>query len=184
MTLEQLSWFVDDTVSKRLLAVPGLAGVDRSGGVDREIRVTLDPARMQSLGVTASQVNIALRQLNVNAAGGKAELAGARQSVRVLGNTHTAYELSQLDVSLGAGRSVKLTDFAAVTDSYSEITTSAKIGKKPVVTFGISRARGASDVSVYDTAEAEVMKLEKEHPGVHFIKLFSSVDYTKKQYES
>ncbi len=85
MTLEQLSWFIDDTIAKQLLTVPGMATVDRQGGVNREIRVTLDPARMQSLGVTASQVNSALRQLNVNAAGGKAEIAGSRQSVRVLG---------------------------------------------------------------------------------------------------
>ena len=52
MTIEQLSWFIDDTVSKRLLSIPGMASVERAGGVDREISVELDPARMQSLGVT------------------------------------------------------------------------------------------------------------------------------------
>ncbi|MCB2057011.1 MAG: efflux RND transporter permease subunit, partial [Novosphingobium sp.] len=93
MTLEQLSWFIDDTVAKRLLSITGMASVERGGGVNREIRVTLDPAKMQSLGVTASQVNGVLRQLNVNAAGGKAEIAGSRQSVRVLGNAKTAFEL-------------------------------------------------------------------------------------------
>ena len=71
MTIEQLSWFVDDTVAKRLLSVEGMAKVERNGGVDREIRVILDPARMQSLGVTAAQVNTALRQLNINAAGAR-----------------------------------------------------------------------------------------------------------------
>ena len=70
MTVEQLSWFVDDVVAKRLLSVEGMAAVSRGGGVTREIRVTLDPARMQSLGLSASQVNTALRQLNINAAGG------------------------------------------------------------------------------------------------------------------
>ena len=57
MTIEQLSWFIDDTVTKRLLNIPGMASVTRGGGVNREITVTLDPARMQSLGITASQVN-------------------------------------------------------------------------------------------------------------------------------
>ena len=184
MTIEQLSWFIDDTVSKRLLSIPGMAEVTRGGGVKREIRVTLDPARMQSLGVTASQVNSALRQLNLNAAGGKAEIAGSRQSVRVLGNAQNAFELSQTDIPLGAGRTVKLADFARVSDSYSEITSTGKINGKPVVTFGISRARGASDVTVYDTAQEEISKLEKDHPGVHFTRLFTSVDYTKQQYES
>lgn len=184
MTLEQLSWFIDDTVAKRLLSITGMASVERGGGVNREIRVTLDPAKMQSLGVTASQVNSVLRQLNVNAAGGKAEIAGSRQSVRVLGNAKTAYELSQTDVPLGGGRTVKLSDFAKVTDSYGEVTTIGKVNGKPVVTFGISRARGASDVSVYDGALEEIHKIEKEHAGIRFTRLFTSVDYTKQQYES
>ncbi len=184
MTLEQLSWFIDDTVAKRLLSVSGMAAVERGGGVNREILVTLDPLRMQSLGVTASQVNAALRQININAAGGKAEIAGSRQSVRVLGNAKDAYELSQTDIPLGGGRTIKLADFARVSDSYGEVTTAAKINGKPVVTFSIARARGASDVSVYDDAVTEIGKLEKAHPGVHFTRLFTSVDYTKQQYES
>ena len=108
MTIEQLSWFVDDTVSKRLLGITGMAAVSRAGGVDREIRVVLDPARMQSLGVTAMQVNAALRQVNVDAAGGKAEIAGSRQSVRVLGNADTATELADARVNLGGGRTCLL----------------------------------------------------------------------------
>ena len=184
MTLEQLSWFIDDTVAKRLLSVSGMATVERGGGVNREILVTLDPLRMQSLGVTASQVNAALRQINVNAAGGKAEIAGSRQSVRVLGNAKDAYQLSQTDIPLGGGRSIKLADFARVSDSVGEVTSAGKINGKPVVTFSMSRARGASDVSVYDDAVSEIGKLEQAHPGTHFTRLFTSVDYTKQQYES
>ncbi len=184
MTLEQLSWFIDDTLSKRLLSIPGMATVDRAGGVTREIRVTLDPARMQSLGVSASQVNGVLRQLNINSAGGKSEIAGSRQSVRVLGNARDAYELSQIDIPLGGGRTVKLSDFSKVEDSYGELTSFGKMGGKPVVTFDITRARGASDVAVYDETVKELEKLKKEHPGIHFKLLFNSVQYTRMQYES
>ncbi len=184
MTLEQLSWYVDDTVAKRLLSIPGMATVSRGGGVNREILVTLNPARMQSLGVTGAQINTTLRQININAAGGRAEIAGSRQSVRVLGNAANAYALSQAEIPLGGGRMVKLSDVATVSDGVGEITSKAKINDKPVVTFGITRARGASDVSVYDAATAILAKLEKESPGLHFKRLFTSVDYTKKQYES
>ncbi len=184
MTIEQLSWFVDDTVTKRLLSIPGLAEVGRAGGVDREILVVLDPARMQSLGVTASQVNAQLRQLNVDAAGGQAEVAGSRQSVRVLGNAETAYELSQLQVPLGGGRTVRLADFATVTDSYSEITSLAKVSGRQVVTFSIARARGASDVTVFDAAMEQLDQIAEENPGVTFETLFTSVPYTKAQYKS
>ncbi|WP_338242111.1 efflux RND transporter permease subunit [Aurantiacibacter hainanensis] len=184
MTLEQLSWFIDDTVTKRLLTVEGLAEVRRSGGVDREILVILDPGRMQSLGVTASQVNNALRQLNLNAAGGQAEIAGSRQSVRVLGNAEDAYELSQTQIALGGGRSIKLSDIARVQDSYGEIRTVAKVDGKQVVTFSITRARGESDVRVYDDAVEVLEQVQEENPGVTFTRLFTEVDYTKDQYES
>ena len=184
MTIEQLSWFVDDVVSKRLLSIEGMAQVERNGGVDREIRVILDPARMQSLGVTAAQINTALRQLNVNAAGGRAEIAGSRQSVRVLGNAEDAYALSQTQIALPGGRTVQLADVASVSDSYGEQTRIGKIRGGQVVNFSMSRAKGASDVSVYDEAVATLETIEKENPGVKFTQLFTSVDYTKDQYSS
>ncbi len=184
MSIEQLSWFVDDTIAKRLLSVDGMAEVKREGGVAREILVTLDPAKMQAYGVTAPQINLALRAQNINAAGGKAEIGGTRQSVRVLGNAQDAYALSQTQISLGGGHSIKLTDVATVTDSFGEITSVAKMNGHPVVNFSMARARGASDVAVYDAAVVELGKLEREHPGIHFMRLYTSVDYTKQQYES
>jgi multidrug efflux pump subunit AcrB len=184
MTIEQLSWFVDDTVAKRLLAIEGMAKAERNGGVDREIRVILDPARMQSLGVTAAQVNAALRSMNMNAAGGRAEIAGSRQSVRVLGNAADAYELSQTQISLGGGRTVQLADVATVTDAYGEQRRIGKVRGKQVVNFSISRAKGASDVTVYDEAVKVLDEIEKQNPGVEFTQLFTSVDYTKSQYAS
>ena len=184
MTLEQLSYFIDDTVTQRLLSIDGMAEVSRGGGVNREILVILDPVKMQSLGITASQINATLRQLNVDASGGQAEIAGSRQSVRVLGNADTAYELSEAQISVGGGRTVKLGDVANVSDSFGEIRALGRIDGREVVTFGITRARGASDVSVYDDTLKVLGRLEAENPGIKFTRLFTSVDYTKAQYES
>ena len=184
MTMEQLSWFVDDTISKRLLSIEGLAEVERNGGVDREIRVVIDPYRMASLGVTASDVNNVLRQVNTDAAGGQAEIAGSRQSVRVLGNADTAYELSQTRINLGNGRSVRLSDIAQVYDGYSEQTRIAKLNDREVVTFGFKRALGASDVTVYEGAKKVLEEIQQEHPDVHITQLFSQVDYTTDHYTS
>ena len=184
MTIEQLSWFVDDQVTKRLLAIDGIGKAERNGGVDREIRVILDPARMQSLGVTAAQVNNALRQVNINAAGGRAEIAGSRQSVRVLGNATDAYELSKTQISIGGGRTVQLGDVATVSDGFGEQTRIGKVRGKQVVNFSVSRAKGASDVTVYDEAIKVLDQIEKDNPGVEFTQLFTSVDYTKDQYHS
>ncbi|QUL37367.1 efflux RND transporter permease subunit [Erythrobacter sp. JK5] len=184
MTIEQLSWFIDDTVAKRLQDISGMAEVGRWGGVDREIEVILDPAKMQALGVTASQINSVLRQSNVDAAGGLAEVGGTRQSLRVLGNTDTAFELSQRQIQLGGGRTIRLADIATVRDGFSERTSIGEVGDREVVNFYMSRARGASDVTVFDEAKAEIEKIEAENEGIKFIPLFNTVVYTESQYKS
>lgn len=184
MTIEQLSWFIDDTVAKRLLSIPGMAEAGRFGGVNREIEVTLDLQKMQSLGVTASQINQVLRADNIDAAGGMAEVGGTRQSVRVLGNTESAYELSQRQIRLGNGSSVKLADVARVRDGYSERTSISKVRGKEVVNFFMSRAKGASDVTVFDEAKEIIAEIQEANPNVKFIPLFNTVKYTESQYES
>src|SRR3546814_12902467 len=92
------------------------------------MRGILDPARMQSYGLTASQVNQELRQVNLNAAGGRTEIAGADQAVRVLGNAASAYDLGQTRIAEGAGRTIRLSDVAKVSDGYAEQSNHAKIG--------------------------------------------------------
>ncbi|HEY0044168.1 MAG TPA: efflux RND transporter permease subunit [Allosphingosinicella sp.] len=184
MTLEQLSWYVDNNVSKELLSVPGMAGVDRRGGVSREIRVIVNPAKLQALGITASQVNQQLRQTNINAAGGRAQIAGSEQSVRVLGNAANAYELGQTQIAIGGGRTVKLADIAEVKDLYAERRGYATQDGQQVLSFGIQRAKGESDVSVYDGAVEKLKQLEKRNPEVKFVQLTNWVKYTKDQYKS
>src|SRR3546814_18023484 len=107
---------------------------------------------MQSYGLTASQVNQELRQVNLNAAGGRTEIAGAEQAVRVLGNAASAYDLGQTRIAIGGGRTIRLSDVAKVSDGYAEQRNLAKIGGRQVLSFSIERAKGASDVPVTDEA--------------------------------
>ena len=184
MTLEQLSWFVDNNVAKELLSIPGMSQVSRSGGVDREIRVILDPARMQSYGLTASQVNQQLRQVNVNAAGGRTEIAGSEQAVRVLGNAENAFQLGEMRLSIGDGRTIRLADIARVTDGYAEQRNLAKIRGRQVLSFSIEKAKGASDVTVHDETMKKLEQIKKNNPKVDFKILFTRTEYTKEQYRS
>ena len=114
-----------------------------------------------------AQVNQALRQVNIDAAGGAAEIAGSRQSVRVLGNADTACELSPDPRSaLGGGRTIKLDrDRHGLRRLFGEQTSIAKINGRQVVTFGIERAKGASDVTVYDAAIEELKRDRGGEPG-------------------
>ncbi|OQW45067.1 MAG: ABC transporter permease [Proteobacteria bacterium SG_bin6] len=184
LTLEQLSWYVDDTVSKKLRSISGLAEVKRTGGVSREIRVILDPLKLQSLGLTAVQVNQQLRAMNLNAAGGRAEIAGSEQSVRVLANARSAATLADTEIAVGNGRRVKLSDIADVKDLYGEQRALALMNGHQVLAFDIKRAKGASDLSVFKEATKALRELEKVNPKVKFTELWTSAHQTETQYHS
>jgi multidrug efflux pump subunit AcrB len=183
MSLERLSWYVDNTVARELLSVPGLASVSRTGGVDREIRVILDPARLQAYGVTAAQVNQQLRATNINTAGGRAEIAGREQALRVTGNAGSAYELGQTQINVGGGRTVRLSALADVRDAFGEQRAYATRDGNQVLSISIQRAQGYSDLTVYEGAEEKLRELEERNPGVKFQLLATNANDVEDSYE-
>jgi hydrophobe/amphiphile efflux-1 (HAE1) family protein len=184
LTEEELSWFVDNTITKRLLGVTGVAQVQRGGGVNREIRVELDPARLQAQGITAVEVNEQLRSLNQDAAGGRAQLGGGEQSIRVLGGARTAATLGETQIMLPGGRFARLSDLAEVRDSVGEIRSTARLNGRTATTFGVVKAKGYSDVTADDGIKAELAKISKENPQVKMTQVYTSVDYTRDTYHS
>ncbi len=184
LTDEELSWFVDNAISKRLLNLEGVAQVSRGGGVNREIRVELDPARMQALGVTAAQVNLQLRQLNLDSPGGRAQVGGGEQAIRVLGEARTARALGDTQIVLPGGRFARLSDLATVKDSVGEIRSMARLNGRPATTFSVSKAKGTSDVTVMKEVDAELAKIRKENPHVTITEVFTTVVYTEQTYHA
>ena len=185
MTLEQLSWFVDDVVIRKLQGLPGVGKVDRYGGVDREIIVSLDPARLMALGITAADVSNQLRATNVDLAGGRSELGGKEQSIRTLAGARTVEDLAQTKIVLSGDRSVRLSELGNVTDGYEEPKTFARLdGETPVVSFAVFRAKGASDADVAEVVKGAIAELETAHPDVSYTMTDDSVRYTYGNYES
>jgi hydrophobe/amphiphile efflux-1 (HAE1) family protein len=184
LSQEDLSWFVDNTVTKRLLAVEGVSQVSRGGGVSREIRVELDPARMQALGITAAEVNQQLRTLNLDSPGGRAQVGGGEQAIRVLGEARTAKALGDTQITLPGGRFARLSDLADVRDSVGEIRALARLNGRPATLFSVFKAKGTSDVNVLAAVERELDKIKKENPQVVITQAYTSVDYTKGTYHS
>ena len=184
MTEEELSWFVDNTVTKRLVSISGVAQVSRGGGVNREIRIELDPARMQALGLTAFNVNQQLRGLNLDAAGGRAQVGGGEQAIRVLGGAKTAIALSETQIVLPGGRFARLGDIADVRDSVAEIRSLSRLNGRPATTFGVFRSKGSSDVTVLKDVQKELAEIAKQFPAVKMEEVFTTVDNTRIQFES
>ena len=180
---EALSWFVDNTVTKRLLSVRGAGAVARVGGVDREVRVELDPARLLALDASAADISRQLRQIQQEASGGRADIGGAEQSVRTIATVQSAEELSRLDIVLADGRKVRLDQVATVSDTFAEQRSAALLNGKPVVGFEITRSRGAGEVDVETGVQAELAKLKAEHPDIEITEAFNFVDPVQKNFE-
>jgi hydrophobe/amphiphile efflux-1 (HAE1) family protein len=184
MTPEELSWFVDDTVIRKLQGLKGVARVDRYGGVTREIHIDVDPDRLNALGVTAGDINRAMRAANVDLTGGSADFSERDQSIRTLGGAKTLADLEKLEIPLAGDRKVLLSDIAKVTDSWEEPKSFARVNGQTVVSFGIFRGKGESDVEVNKRVEAAVADLQKAHPDVAITKVDNSVSYTEGNYDS
>src|SRR5215471_11967908 len=163
-TPEQLSYFVDDVVKRALQGVRGVGQVNRIGGVEREIRVGLDPDRLQAVGLTALDVSRRLRGTVVDVAGGRTEIGGRDQSIRTLAGATTLAGLASTRIALAMGGEVRLDDLGTVTDTIAEPRTFARADGEPVVGFAILRAKGASDVTVADAVQKRVEQLMQEHP--------------------
>ena len=181
---EQISWFVDDTVARELQTIRGVGQVTRSGGVDREIRVALDPHKLLALGVTAASVSAQLRATNVDLAGGRGEIAGQEQAIRTLAGTRKVADLAALPIVLGGGRHARLDELGTVSDASAEPRTFASLDGRPVVAFGVTRAKGASDAEVADKVTARLKALEAANPTYTITRVDNQVDYTVGNYHS
>ena len=180
---EALSWFVDNTVTKRMLSVRGVGAVARVGGVNREVRVELDPARLLALNASAADISRQLRQIQQEASGGRADMGGAEQSVRTIATVASAGELARMDIVLSDGRRVQLDQVATVTDSVAEQRSAALLNGKPVVGFEIVRSRGAGEVEVADGVRAALAKLKAEHPDMSITEAFNFVDPVQENFD-
>ncbi|WP_127998762.1 efflux RND transporter permease subunit [Piscinibacter defluvii] len=180
---EALSWFVDNDVTKAMLAVRGVGAVSRVGGVSREVRVELDPARLLALNATAADISRQLRQVQQEASGGRADLGGAEQSVRTIATVQSADELARLEVALSDGRRVRLDQVARVYDTIAEPRSAALLNGAPVVGFEIVRSRGAGEIDVTEGVRATLGKLKAAHPDIEITEAFNFVDPVQENYD-
>ena len=180
----EISWFIDDTVSRELQTAKGVAQVSRVGGIDREINVIVDPDRLAAQGLTANALNAALGAVDVDYPGGRLAIGGREQTLRVLGAAGTVEQLRALTIPTASGRFVKLSDVAHVGDGSGEPRRFAELDDRPVVAFQVLKTNEASEVAVETATIKGVAALQAAHPEVKFVEIFSTVNNTRDAYEA
>jgi multidrug efflux pump subunit AcrB len=183
MDEESLSWLVDDTIGKAILAVPGVGRMDRVGGLTRQIRVAVDPVRMAAQGVTAVDVSQALRNMQQESSGGRGQLGMEEQSARVIATVRQASELAAFPVTLSNGRKLRLDQIATISDASAERAQIALLDGKPVVGFKVFRAKGYDETVIAKNVAATLEKLQAGNRELKFTRISGTVGYTQEQYE-
>ena len=180
---EALSWFVDNTVARRLLSVRGVGAINRVGGVERQVEVALDPLKLQALGTTASDISRQLRQIQLESAGGRTDLGGTEQTVRTLATVKSVQELARIELSLADGRRIRLDQVASVKDTVAEPRAAALLNGVPVVGFEVARSRGASEVEVGAAVQAALVELRNLFPDITLTESFNFVKPVEEEFD-
>lgn len=183
MSTAELSWFVDLTVSRELSSIPGMGSVGRVGGVDREIRVDLDPDALNALGTTAGDISHQLKRIQVELPGGEGRVGNQEQNVRTVATVASVQDLASLPILLPDNRSVPLDAMASVRDQAAEQRSLALLDGKPIVGFSVTRAVGASAVGVADATEKVIAELRTKFPKIEIKEVSNTVNYVRESYK-
>ncbi|MXN52476.1 MMPL family transporter [Shinella sp. AETb1-6] len=184
MTLEELSWFVDDKVKRALQGQPGIGKIDRFGGADREVRVDLNQDKLDSYGISAADVNRQIRSMNADAGSGRGQIAGAEQAIRTLGDARSVEKLTNTMIALPNGRFVRLSELGKISDTYEEPRSFSRFNGNPVVTFAVFRSKGASEVTVAGSVEKALGSVRAQNPDVSIEMVDDAVYFTYGNYEA
>ena len=184
MNVEDLSWFVDDTVTKRLSDIPGVSTVSRIGGLQREITVAADPIALSGLKYPIAQLSEQITGIQQDSSGGEAEVGKTTQTIRVLGAVERASDLNNLQVAVPTGGTQALGRMAQITDGAAAPSSIAKLDGQTVVAFNITRSRGASEVEVMELVDAELAKLSADVGNIDIEKVYDRATPIAEDYQA
>jgi multidrug efflux pump subunit AcrB len=183
---EALSWYVDNTLGKKLKALRGVGDFKRIGGVQREIQVLVDPIKLNALGVTAADISQTIKHIQQENSGGRSQLGGSEQGVRTIATLKTVAELEQLPIIVNGtqaqGSVLRLGQVARVIDTVAEAMQAASLDGKPAIGFQLFRAKGFDETRLAVDAEALLAELSVNNSAVAFHLIRSSVPKILEQY--
>ncbi|TGQ04852.1 MULTISPECIES: efflux RND transporter permease subunit [unclassified Mesorhizobium] len=171
----ELSWFIDNEMTKALLSVAGVGEVSRIGGVNREVHIDLNPQLMTSLGLSAATVSSQLKAMQSDASGGRAEVGGSKQSIRTLGAVSSIEELKALAIPLPSGSLVRLDEIGTVMDGFAERSSMAYLDGKPGIAVQVKRSNGFSDTGVASAIQAAVENFAAANPDVEIAEAYNTI---------
>lgn len=178
-----LSWFIDDTISKQLIMLPGVQKVSRQGGADRVIRIEPDADKLSALNLSVTTVNEWLRGVHQNATGGSSQYNALAHTIRVLGEKASVDDIKNIQLPADNEQWIKLGDIAEIYNGQKTTRSISQLNGRDVAGFAVFRAKGASDVAVAEQVDAALTEIAAKHPELTIELISSTVTYTETSYQ-
>lgn len=164
-SLVWLREWVDNWLVDRLSAVPGTAGAEVVGGLEREIRIHLDPVRLTAFGLSPSQVASALSEGNLQIFAGRITVETREIIARTMGEFENLDEIRDTAVARGTnGELVYVRDVARVEDSHEELRVNTRFNGHPCVKINVLKQAEANTVQVAQAVQKQLDILRDQMP--------------------
>jgi len=156
--------YADDVLSRRLTSITGVASVQISGGLERAVRVDLNPVLMTQRGIGISDVTDALARGNLNFPGGRIEQGQGSMQVRFVGEFATVQDIANMEITTMEGLRFRLKDIAEVSDSHRKVEDGARYDGRDIVMLSVIKASDGNAVRI----SSEVNKRLGEYSAMTF----------------
>ena len=154
--------YVDDVLSNKITAIPGVASVSVFGGLQRAVRIQMNPDAMAANGVTVMDVVSALGTHNLNVPGGKIETSRDSSNVRFVGEFASIEEIANLRLTTVEGNRFKLSDIATITDAARDIETGARYNGESVVIASVVKSSDGNAINISNALRAKIPEMESD----------------------
>jgi len=171
---------IEDQVQYRLERVPGVAAVNVRGGLEREIHVALDPAKINALAIPLESIIARIREGNVNIPAGTIEKGNFEITIRTPGEYTNLKQLQDTVIAVRQGAPIQLREIALVEDSWTKITRIVRVDGVPGMWMSINKQSGKNTVEVARGALAELERINRDIPQIKIIPIIDTSDYIQR----
>src|SRR5216110_241531 len=164
MSLRTLTELADKQISRSIQTVNGVGQVTIAGSRAREIHIVVDIQKLNSYGLSITQVSDAVVAENVEIPGGAVEQGKGQLLLRTLGRIDATEDFNSIVVTTKNGTPIRVSDVGYAEDSSERPTSSVWFGDKPAVQLDIRRAMGENTVSVIEGVRAKMVSIQRSIP--------------------
>ncbi|MGS0763289.1 efflux RND transporter permease subunit [Syntrophomonas curvata] len=162
MTLGQLQEVAEDVIEPRLSRITEVASVVMTGGLQREVKVEVDPVKLANYNLTLAQVNQVLQTENFNMSAGEVKDGGRKYFLRSLQQFESVEDIQDVAILTSTGNTVYLKDIAAVTDGYKDESQMTRVDGKAAVGVHCLKQSDANTVKTCEAVREELKNIEDE----------------------